>query len=161
MSEVERILDQYDRALHGSAWHGDSVWEILDGITPEQAFRRLSPVTHTIWELVMHMAFWETEVHHRLRRLPPQSEAELNFPAMPDPTAENWNLALETLRASNAAFRDTLVALADSQLDTPLSAADKSVYVEVHGVIQHHLYHAGQLALIRKIFATNTVVTRL
>ena len=38
MSEVKRIIDQHDRALHGGAWHGDAVWEILRGITPEQAF---------------------------------------------------------------------------------------------------------------------------
>ena len=37
MTEVERILDQYDRAMNGDAWHGDPVWKILDGISAEQA----------------------------------------------------------------------------------------------------------------------------
>ena len=54
MNEVERILDQYDRAMNGNAWHGDPVWKILDGISAEQAARRVEAQTHTIWELVAH-----------------------------------------------------------------------------------------------------------
>ncbi|HZD31556.1 MAG TPA: DinB family protein [Candidatus Angelobacter sp.] len=161
MSEIARILDQYDRALHRDAWHGDPVWKILAGVNPRRAFRRLSPATHSIWELVMHMAFWETAVHRRLRKLPKQSVKKLNFPALPEPTAANWNYALGTLRASNVAFRETLAQLDETELDKPLSSARKSVYVEVHGVIQHHLYHAGQMAVLRKILMENTEVTRL
>lgn len=155
MTEVERIVDQYERALDGGAWHGDSVWEILQGVRWEHAFRRLSPATHTIWELVMHMAFWETEVNRRLRKLQPQAEDELNFPAMPEPTKDNWERALETLRRSNTDFRNCLMELEDSQLEEALSAPKKTVYVEVHGVIQHHLYHAGQIALLEKILSAD------
>ena len=79
--------------------------------------------------------------------------APIYFPALPARTALNWEQALETLRASNAMFRETVAQLADSQLDDPLSSSKKSVYIEVHGVIQHHLYHAGQIALLKKNFA--------
>ncbi len=150
--EVQRILDQYNRALHGDAWHGDSVWEILHNISFEQAFARPVSSAHTVSELVGHMTFWETEVFRRLRNLPAQPVAELNFPQMPAATAENWDRALNGLRESNAAFRNCLAELDDCRLEEPLSAPDKTVYVEVHGVIQHHLYHAGQIALLKKIF---------
>jgi len=155
MSDVERILDQHDRALHGGAWHGDSVWEILREITPEQAFARPVAAGHTIWELVAHMTFWETEVLRRIRQLPPQSEEELNFPKMPAATQENWEQALDGLRKSNAEFSKCLTELHDSRLDEPLSAPDKSIYAEAHGVIQHHLYHAGQIALLKKALGNN------
>jgi uncharacterized damage-inducible protein DinB len=151
MEEVERIVEQYDRALHGGAWHGDSVWEILATVSPEQAFRRLSPKAHTVWELVSHMTFWETAVYRRLKKLPPQNKAELNFPAMPEASAEHWERALEGLRRSNEEFRKALLEISESQLDKPLSAPEYTVYVEVNGVIQHHLYHAGQIALLSRI----------
>ena len=151
MGEVKRILEQYDHALNGGAWHGDSVWEILGRVRPEQAFRRLSPITHSIWELVAHISFWETEVFRRLKKLPAPSEAELNFPKAPAATPDNWNRALAGLRKSNTDFRKCLADLADSQLEEPLSAPDKTVYVEVHGVIQHNVYHAGQIALLAKV----------
>lgn len=37
MTEVERIMDQLKRAFEGPSWHGDSVWEILQGVTAQQA----------------------------------------------------------------------------------------------------------------------------
>ena len=153
MTELERIAEQYDRALYGGAWHGDSVWEILAGVGWEQAFRRMSPATHTIWELVMHMAFWETEVNRRLQKLPGQSEEELNFPAMPEATADNWAKAQETLRRSNANFRETVANLNELRLDEALSSQKNTVYVELHGVIQHHLYHGGQIAMLKKVWS--------
>jgi uncharacterized damage-inducible protein DinB len=155
MTEVERILDQYDRAIQGDAWHGDPVWTILAGITPEQAATAASANAHTIWELVSHMTFWETEVYRRLKHLSPRSPEGLNFPALPDVTAENWNRTLQELRQSNQDFRAAVSQLEDSQLDNPLPGRDKPTYVELHGVIQHNLYHAGQIALLRRILAAN------
>ena len=96
------------------------------------------------------MTFWETEVRHRLQKLEPQSEADFNFPTMPNPTAENWARVLDAFRESNQTFRDAVEKLDDSQLETPLSSLQSTIYVELHGVIQHHLYHAGQIALLRK-----------
>ncbi len=98
MTEVDRILDQYDRAMNGDAWHGDPVWKILDGISAEQAAARAHPQRHTIWELVAHMTFWETQVFRRLNNLPDMPTEELNFPAMPEPTAENWQTTLGDFR---------------------------------------------------------------
>ena len=151
MSEVNRILDQYDRAMSGDAWHGDPVWTILEGVTPEQAAIRAGSNSHNIWELVSHMTFWETEVYRRMKHLPARSPDKLNFPTVPEVTSENWNNTLQEFRESNRDFRSALSQLADSQLDQPLPCRDKSAYVEMHGVIQHNLYHAGQIALLRKI----------
>ena len=69
---------------------------------------------------------------------------------MPEPTAENWQAVLQQFRRSNEEFREELLKLQDSQLDEPLSSPEKTIYVEVNGVIQHHLYHAGQIAILRK-----------
>jgi uncharacterized damage-inducible protein DinB len=151
MSEVHRILDQYDRAMNGDAWHGDPVWTILEGVTPEQATIRASSSAHSIWELVFHMTFWETEVYRRLKHLAPRPPDKLNFPDVPEVTGENWDRTLQDFRQSNRDFRSALSELENSQLDQPLPGREKSAYVEVHGVIQHNLYHAGQIALLRKI----------
>ena len=161
MAEVDRIVDQYERAMNGEAWHGDPVWKILDGVSAEQAAGRASPQVHTIWQLVAHMTFWETEVLRRLNRLPARPVEELNFPAMPDVTEDNWNQTREEFRHSNFNFRTALTKLDESQLDQLMPGRETSIYVEVHGVIQHHLYHAGQIAILSKILASSKVVTGL
>src|SRR5271165_4915483 len=116
MTEVKRILDQYDRAMNGDAWHGDPVWKILDGISAGQAARRAGADAHSIWELVAHMTFWETQVYRRIINLPERPTEELNFPAMPEATEENWNSTLEEFRRSNADLRRSLFQLDASRL---------------------------------------------
>jgi len=50
MTEIERILDQLKRAYEGNAWHGPSVREALNGVTPEQAAAHPLSGAHSIWE---------------------------------------------------------------------------------------------------------------
>lgn len=157
MTEVERILDQYDRALHGDAWHGDPVWQILEGKSAEQAAHHAHAQRHTIWELVAHMTFWETEVDRRLNNLAPRSVEKLNFPAMPAPTEENWNATLTEFRQSNTNFRNTLSHLDPARLDDIPPGRNKSIYVDLHGVIQHHIYHAGQIVILSSFASESRV----
>jgi uncharacterized damage-inducible protein DinB len=149
MTEVERILDQYNRAMNGDAWHGDPVWKILEGISAEHAARRVGANTHTIWALVSHMTYWETEVSRRLKGLPSRPVEQFNFPAMPEATEKHWGAALAAFRQSNAEFRQCLSQLDISRLDQTPPGRDKSIYVDLHGVIQHHVYHAGQITILR------------
>ena len=90
MSETQRILNQYDIVMHGSAWHGDAIWQILGGISAETAALRPIANAHSIWEIVGHMAFWEGATAKRLAGLRAGREEERNFPATPDITDANW-----------------------------------------------------------------------
>jgi hypothetical protein len=69
MSETQRILNQYDIVMRGAAWHGDPIWQILDGISAERAALRPIANAHSIWEIVGHMAFWEGVAAKRLAGL--------------------------------------------------------------------------------------------
>ena len=71
MSEIERLLKHYDGVVSGAAaWHGDPVWQILDGIAVETTVARPVHCVHTIWEIVTHMTFWENVATKRLRGVP-------------------------------------------------------------------------------------------
>ncbi len=150
MTETQRILDQYDRVMKGAAWHGDAIWQILDGISAEKAARRPIASAHSIWEIVGHMAFWEGVAAKRLASLRAGLEEGRNFPAAPEATEANWQKTLDQFRASNQAFREALQKLGPAQLDVLSAAGKRSLYDEAHGLIEHSVYHAGQIALLAK-----------
>lgn len=150
MSEIERIVAQYDNVLNGAAWHGDPMWQILDGISAETASARPLPNIHTIWEIVMHMIFWEEVVIERLHGRRAGLIEERNFPPMPEATEANWRHALDELRASNAKFRTAISKLDPAKLDQLSAAGKRTYYNESHGLIEHHVYHLGQIAMLRK-----------
>jgi len=155
MTETERLARTYEMTLHGDAWHGDAIWKILEGVSAECAAHRPLVDFHTIWEIAMHMTYWEAVGAKRLagERAGMDEDEALNFPAMPSVTDANWQQTLERFRASNGLFRKALAKLDPAQLDELTAAGKRSYYDEAHGVIQHNIYHAGQIALLKKDFA--------
>lgn len=150
MSEINRILAHFDQVMHGSAWHGDPGWQILEEISPEAAAKRLLPDAHTIWEIVMHMIFWEEVATERLAGRRAGLIEERNFPAMPKATQENWDKTLIQFRDSNRKFREALSRLDPARLDELSAAGKRTFYDEAHGLIEHHIYHLGQIGLLKK-----------
>ena len=75
---------------------------------------------------------------------------ELNFPAMPAITEANWRKTLDEFRYSNQSFRQALAKLDPARLDELTAAGKRTYYGEAHGIIEHHVYHAGQIALLKK-----------
>ncbi|MFI5116584.1 MAG: DinB family protein [Terriglobales bacterium] len=150
MTETQRILNQYDRVMKGAAWHGDAIWQILDGISAERAASRPLANAHNIWEIAGHMAFWEDVAARRLGGLRAGLEEDRNFPAAPEATEANWQKTLDQFRASNRAFREALQKLDPARLDELSAAGKRSFYDEAHGLIEHSVYHAGQIALLAK-----------
>ncbi len=150
MSAIDRILVRYDEVLRGSAWHGDPMWQVLSGISAETAAARPLPGVHTIWEIVMHMIFWEEVAAERLAGRRAGLVEERNFPPMPQPTDEKWRKTLDELRVSNDKFRTVLAKLDATKLDALSAAGKRTFYDEAHGLIEHHVYHLGQIALLKK-----------
>ncbi len=152
MTETERILDQLRRAYEGEAWHGPSVKEVLSGITAAQAHARPLLNAHSISELVRHIGVWEDVGRRRLEG--DRAQIEISSPEdwpRPDDTSEAaWEQAKAALDRGHQALVEAITRVPESRLDAPVCEGLSSVYVTLHGVIQHDLYHAGQIAMLKK-----------
>jgi uncharacterized damage-inducible protein DinB len=157
VSEIDRVIDLARRAHDGDAWHGPSLMATLDGVSPEQAAAHPVPGAHSIWEIVLHVAAWRGEVRKRLEGRMATLPDEGDWPAVPEPTAANWQAALERLRQSHedlvGALRRfdaaRLIENVDDDRD-PALGVGVSYYVMLHGLVQHDLYHAGQIRLLAR-----------
>ena len=150
MSEIDRIADQLRRAYEGEAWHGPSLREILAGITVEQAARRPLPQAHSIWELVLHIAAWESIVRRRLGGEAVEATPEQDWPPVRDSSDAAWKKTLDDLDRGHHQLRQAIAALTDDRLSRRVAGKDYSIYGMLHGLVQHDLYHAGQIALLKK-----------
>ena len=148
--EVERIQNQLQRAFAGEAWHGPSLLELLADVDAAKAAARPLAGAHTIWELVLHIAAWDKAVADRLGDGRGEVSAEDNFPVVNDSSEASWQATIGTLKRNHLDLLDAIGRVADSSLDEPIGEGMSSVYVHLHGEIQHDLYHAGQIALLKK-----------
>ena len=150
MSERARIEEQLQRAFEGEAWHGPSVREVLVSIAPAQAAEHPLPAAHSIWEIVLHMTTWHDTVRRRLAGEAFMPTPAQDWPAVTDTSESAWRAALADLDRSYRDVRSALASLDESRLDEALVPGGSTGYVQLHGLVQHDLYHAGQIAVLRK-----------
>lgn len=151
MNEVERIVDQLKRAFEGEAWHGPSVLEIIEGITAQQASARIFDGIHSIWEIVLHIEAWERAVLRRLGGDRAQLPTEEDWPAVAASSDEAWEQTRQALKQGHDDLRHAIAHLDESRLHQPIIEGMSSVYATLHGIVQHDLYHAGQIAILKKV----------
>src|SRR5215216_1681753 len=144
------IKDQLKRAYEGEAWHGPSLKEILKDVTAQQAARQPIAGAHSIWEIVLHIAAWEAAVRSRLEGDYVLEPAEGDWPAVDDKGEAAWRETLARLENNHMKLREAVSAFANERLFEPLAEGKPSAYFTLHGLIQHDLYHAGQITLLKK-----------
>ncbi len=147
MRETERLLDQLNRAFGGEAWHGPALRNLLDGVTEEQAKSHPIRGGHSILELVIHVGTWIDVVARRLGGTRVESNSVQDWS---DATKTTWPRALEELERAESRLSDAVARLNTEDLDKPIAGAERSQYAEILGILQHNVYHAGQIALLKK-----------
>jgi uncharacterized damage-inducible protein DinB len=153
MSEINRILDQMDRAFSGEAWHGPDLMLLLKGVSAEDASKHPVPGAHSIWELVNHIAAWNMIVQQKSKGEPVNVTTELDWPPVWEVSEVSWKRSLATLAENSTRLRSYVKTVRDDQLDEKVQRGNYSQYVLLHGSVQHDLYHAGQIAVLKKALA--------
>ena len=152
MSEARDIVSELKVIHGGDAWHGPTLLDSLAGVTAAQAAARPLPHAHSIWEIVSHIAAWENVVRLRLEGSSVTEPEEGDFPATNEVSEEAWAQVLERLNDTHDRLLDAIAGLSDSRLDEGTAGKDYSIRFMLRGTIHHHVYHAGQVALLRKAF---------
>jgi len=150
-SESALIADQLRRAFEGDAWHGPALLELLDDVDAGTAAAKPLPDVHSIWELVLHVAAWDAAACRRLGGETVQLTGEANFPVVPKPTEAAWRKAVAQAKRTHDGLVKTVAGLTESRLRERVPGKKYDFYFMLHGVAQHELYHAGQIAILKKI----------
>ncbi len=160
-SDFDALREDLRKVYNGDPWHGSSITAVLKGIDAEGATLRTIPRGHNIWELVLHMTAWTREVTSRVRGGAPKSPPE----DWPLPPSGGGNTAWRAAQADLAAAQKELESAVDSlkaddlviwigdQRD-PAVGAGVTVGTLIRGLLQHHTYHQGQIALLKRALDT-------
>jgi uncharacterized damage-inducible protein DinB len=157
MSETDNILDQLQREFDGDPWHGSSLKRILEGITAYEAAQRPLPGGHTMWEIILHMTGWKREVTRRLQGHPAGEPQAGDWPDPGDHSDSRWQGAKADLLRAHTELIAALKEIEPSRLHQPVKDARNpplgtgmTIYQTIYGVIQHDVYHSGQIAMLKK-----------
>jgi uncharacterized damage-inducible protein DinB len=150
-SEPALIAEQLRRAFEGDAWHGPALLELLQDVDAATAAAKPSPDVHSIWELVLHVAVWDAAASRRLSGEKAQPTGIANFPIVSKPTEAAWRKTIANTKRTHDVLVKTVRALPESRLRERVPGKKYDFYFMLHGVAQHELYHAGQIAVLKKM----------
>ena len=151
LSEATRIADQLQRAFDGDAWHGPALLELLEDVDAATAAAKPLPDAHSIWELVLHVAAWDNAGLRRLAGEKAKLKGKANFPPVPvPPTEEAWRSAVAATKHTHEMLVEAVSRLSEKRLREQVPGKPYDFYHLFHGIAQHELYHAGQIAILKK-----------
>jgi len=149
-SESILLADQLRRAFEGEAWHGPALLELLEDIDAGTAAAKPLRSVHSIWELVTHIAAWDGAACRRLSGEKVQLTGVANFPIVPKPTEAAWRKAVTQAKRQHDVLVKTVATLPESRLRERVPGKRYNFSFMLQGVAQHELYHAGQIAILKK-----------
>ena len=150
-SEAASIADQLRRAFYGEAWHGPALLELLEDVDAATAAAKPLADVHSIWELMLHVAAWDGAALVRLSGKKRQLAGTDNFPLVPKPTEAAWRKAVAQTKKTHDRLVTTVAGLPEARLRDRVPGKKYDFYHMLHGIAQHELYHAGQIAILKKV----------
>lgn len=145
MNRVETLLKELRDVYEGSPWYGDSLRKTLARVSEAEANERPLARAHSIAELVGHITTWIDTVHRRIDGEVVHVTAAENFPY-----SGNWKEQVRRLDEAYAALVARVSSMSDADLDGKVAGKRQTAEYAIRGVVQHCIYHQGQIALLRK-----------
>lgn len=152
MAEIDRITQLLEKTFDQQPWYGSSIMEILKTVNPQTVNQRLAD-THSVAELVEHMISWRTFATRRLLGDAAfQVSDAINFPI-----SQNWEDTIKRLQQSQEDLVNAVKQFPEERLSelVPSNQFRYTFYTLLHGIIQHDVYHLGQIALLKKVIESN------
>ena len=151
MSRGQRVAETIERSVSGPMWHGPSLFDLVDDVTPEQAAEHPVAGAHSIWELVLHVTAWTEIVRERLAGSAKSDPTpEEDWPPVKDTSPDAWRTAIERLKEAHRELAADTARMDDSTLIGRVPGKDHSVLVMMHGIVEHDAYHGGQIAILKR-----------
>lgn len=151
MNELSSLIRQSQSSFDGPAWHGPSLLEALEGVDARMAKRRWVDGVHTIWEIALHTVAWKRAVVKFLDGADKIIvDDDENFPTPDEGDESEWEHVLNELRVAQAEFLATISRFTSERLYSIPPGREWTYNTWIFGVMNHDLYHAGQISLMKK-----------
>jgi uncharacterized damage-inducible protein DinB len=151
--EIESIIRNLQNTLEGEPWFGRAVYELLGEIDESKTSVKPNSTEHSLLELLWHMNTWAefTLAHLENRSADELTAIEQNDWKAINPEKHNWKNGVEQLKSVHEKIISILKQKEDDFLKEPVPNREFNFRFMLNGLIQHNIYHAGQIAYIKKL----------
>ena len=151
-----QLSNNLTEVLQGNPWYGPSVYKTIEQVSFEAAFEKPPGSVHSIAGILLHMISWTEEVIDRMNGLPSQVPSSGDWPDPGTPDEQKWQNYVSDLKLVNVNLLGIIQNFPEEQwtdqvIGTVENDPGTTFDALVKGLIQHHIYHSGQISLLLRI----------
>ncbi len=150
---ASKLVKELNEVLSGEPWYGSAVIKLIKQVDSKKVHDK-SRGPHSIADILMHMIAWTEETTERLKGKFASNPVRGDWP---DPAENTWPELVALFVATNEHLIDVIVKIDEDMFtkavkdDRYPELAEKGTYEElIKGIIQHHIYHSAQIAILNK-----------
>jgi len=151
--EILLIAEQLKDAYEGEPWFGRNIKEIMNEIDEAIVFEKPNG-QHSILELLWHMITWK---EFTLTRLQNDNQKSLRYFEENDwreldhSNKTLWQQGLQQFKKLHNELIETIQRQKDELLPQQVGGRKYDFRKLLYGIVQHDIYHLGQIAYIKKM----------
>jgi uncharacterized damage-inducible protein DinB len=151
--EIQTILQSLSEVLNQDPWYGKSVYPLLEEVDERNAYTKANNNSHSLIDLLYHMLTWAGFTQNRIEKEPINDMAafEATDWRQIDPAVHDWQKGLTALQASHKKIIELMQTKEDTFLDEQVDYRQYNFRYLLNGLIQHNIYHLGQIAYVNKL----------
>lgn len=154
--DVSQYLNESKNVLHGDPWYGESVLRTLKNLSIDQINRNPIYGVHTIGQIVKHMLNWRTLAINKLlgKDFDIKMDSKEDWdPAFKIDRIEEWENMVSEFLINHQSIINTIYKRPPEWFQEKVVGRDYSNEYLISGILEHDIYHLGQIRLILKILA--------
>ena len=154
---INEFIEQWRKVQEGRLWMGNHFQQKLEMISEDMAFTRPLPSLHSPAEIVAHLLAWRLDAIEKIKsgRGHLMEEHEANWPTNEELRKKTWKQLVNQYHASQNEIMFLLRDKNDDFLEETYEDQDFagrfSYSFMLNGLLQHDVYHLGQLGIIIKL----------
>jgi uncharacterized damage-inducible protein DinB len=151
--EINRLIRTIEATYNGKPWFGDNILKQLEGIDATKASLIPEKLNHSIAEIIHHMMAWRLFVVEKLKGNTEYEvwETDLDWVKITSMNDENWTDLKGKLAKNQQILIETILKKAENQMENKVDNRPYNFRLMLQGIIQHDIYHIGQISLVRKL----------
>lgn len=153
--EIQSIIRNMENTLDGEPWYGRPVYAVLREVDSSIAYKKPAPGSHSLIELLYHMLTWAEFTLKRVEKDKINDLAafeKLDWREI-DPKIHDWDEGLAAFIATHQQIIGMLQTKDDTFLNETVDYRQYDFRYLLNGLIQHNIYHLGQIIFLKKLLA--------
>lgn len=153
--ETQSIIKNLETTLSGQPWFGRAVYEILEEVDETKVQTKPNGTEHSLIELLWHMNTWAEFCLKQLENAPANEikEVETRDWRNMNPATHTWKNGMAEIKKIHSQIISILETKDDAFLSEIVKERKFNYRFMLNGLIQHNIYHLGQIGYVKKLLS--------